>query len=60
MAMIRFDEAHKMQVEQSVQEVHDKILGAGAAYTPIIQVSMKGYEGWVSINAHQIRAITPS
>jgi len=60
MAMIRFDEAHKMQVEESVDEVRQKIISAGAAYTPLIQVSMAGYEGFVVINAHQIRAVTPN
>ena len=58
MAMIRFDKDHKIAVEETVQEVHDKIIGAGAAYTPLIQVRLGSEESFSAINAHTIRAVT--
>ena len=58
MAVIRFDKEHKMGVEESVREVHDKIVSAGAAYTPLIQVRVVGDDDFSTINAHTIRAIT--
>ena len=58
MAIIRFDKEHKIHVEESVREIHDKIGGAGAAYTPLIQVRLAGDETFSTVNAHAIRTVT--
>jgi hypothetical protein len=57
-AVIRFDKEHKVYVQESVQEIHEKIIGAGAAYTPLIQVRVEGEEGFSTINAHLVRTVT--
>jgi uncharacterized protein YlzI (FlbEa/FlbD family) len=58
MAIIRFDKEHTIRVEESIQEVHDKIVGAGAAYTPLIQVRLEGEDTFSTVNAHAIRTVT--
>jgi hypothetical protein len=59
MAVIRFDKDHKIGVAESTQEIHEKIMGAGAAYTPLIQVRIVGdEENLTTVNAHTIRAVT--
>ena len=60
MAVIHFDKEHRMQVRDSVRDVHDKVLASGTTSSALIQVSISGCEEPVTVNADLVRAVTPS
>lgn len=58
MPVIHFASDHSINVEGDVRELREKIIAAGAAYTPLIEVTLAGDGDPSVINAHSVRLIT--
>ena len=58
MAFVHFDSEQVVEVQESQQEVNDLVIGAGVAYTPMIQATLAHEGETVLLDAHRICVVS--
>lgn len=58
MATIRFDKDHRLEVNESAADIRQAIIGCGAVFNPLIEVTKTGTEERLWVNGSQIREIS--